>query len=406
MEIKAKDIKIVPVAELRVNKANRNKHPPEQIDRLAKIIEYQGFRSPVIVSNLSGLVVAGHGRLLAAKKLGIAQVPVIYQDFENSDQEYAASIADNSVASWSELDLSGINLDLGDLGPDFDIDLLGIKGFTIDVADKTPGCDEDDVPAPPVDPIAKRGDIWQLGRHRLMCGDSTMIDDVEKLMDGDNADGCFTSPPYNCVIKYNQYDDKKEKEDYLEFVTIIISNLFAVMKKGRIIFWNCGSSPKSHAHAHALESCGFTLRRQIIWKKTGCQIPLWQNTKKNPVARYYLPNYTHENIFMASTGEIENGEPTTFDEKLANDVWEISQFSAGGKGHPAAFPVELVELPLVATTNENELIFEPFGGSGTTLIACEKTNRKCFMMEIDPHYVDVIVKRFEKYSGQTAVLIT
>lgn len=134
MEIKSKEIKIIPVSDVVPNPKNRNNHSDDQIDRLAKIIQYQGFRSPLIISNQSGQLVSGHGRLLAAKKLGLESVPVIYQDFENSDQEYAAMVSENSIASWAELDLAGINLDLEELGP-FDIDLLGIKNFHVDVAE-------------------------------------------------------------------------------------------------------------------------------------------------------------------------------------------------------------------------------------------------------------------------------
>ena len=135
MRIEAKDVRLVPIGELKANPKNRNIHPQDQIDRLAEIIQYQGFRQPVVVSNRSGLVVAGHGRLMAAKKLGLEQVPVLFQDFESEEQEYAFGVSDNAVAAWAELDLSGINLDIGDLGPDFDLDMLGIKGFTLDVAE-------------------------------------------------------------------------------------------------------------------------------------------------------------------------------------------------------------------------------------------------------------------------------
>lgn len=136
VEIKSKEIKIVPIKELKAKKANRNKHPKEQIEMLAKHFEYQGFRNPIIVSNQSGEIVCGHGRLDAAKKAGLKEVPVIYQDFESPEQEYAYHVADNGLGLWSELDMSGINMDIGDLGPDFDIDLLGIKNFTIDVAEQ------------------------------------------------------------------------------------------------------------------------------------------------------------------------------------------------------------------------------------------------------------------------------
>lgn len=134
--IRAKDIAIVSVKDLRPNHKNRNIHTPAQIERLTEIIRYQGFRNPLIVSNRSGLVVAGHGRLMAAKKLGLKEVPVLFQDFDSEEQEYAAQVSDNSIASWAELDLAGINADLGDLGPGFDLDMLGLKSFELEPADK------------------------------------------------------------------------------------------------------------------------------------------------------------------------------------------------------------------------------------------------------------------------------
>jgi hypothetical protein len=134
--IKSNSIEFVEIAKCVPNKANRNKHSDEQIRRLADIIQYQGFRSPLIISNRSGLIVAGHGRLLAAKFLGLTHVPVMYQDFESEEQEYAAQVSDNAIALWAELDLSGINADIGDLGPDFNVDMLGIKSFSVDVSEK------------------------------------------------------------------------------------------------------------------------------------------------------------------------------------------------------------------------------------------------------------------------------
>lgn len=135
-QIQAKSVKLVPIDEIAPNPKNRNKHSPEQIERLADIIKYQGFRAPLIVSNRTGLLVAGHGRLMAAKKLGLKQVPVMHQDFESDEQEYAAQVSDNAIASWAELDLSGINTDLSDLGPDLNIDLLGIRGFSLDPSER------------------------------------------------------------------------------------------------------------------------------------------------------------------------------------------------------------------------------------------------------------------------------
>lgn len=142
--IRSKDIRIVSVKELKQNPNNRNHHPQTQIERLAKVIKYQGFRNPIVVSNQSGFIVAGHGRFLAAIRAGLKEVPVIYQDFENAEQEYAYGVSDNAVSLWAELDFTGINNDLQDLGPEFDIDMLGIKDFALDISDKEFDPDVDD----------------------------------------------------------------------------------------------------------------------------------------------------------------------------------------------------------------------------------------------------------------------
>jgi len=176
------------------------------------------------------------------------------------------------------------------------------------------------------------------------------------------------------------------------------------MNEGVMIAWNVGVSPKTKPHHHGiwLEDVGFKMYRHIVWKKTGCQIPLWQNTKKKPNARYYMPNYNHEIIWLFSKGDVVCGDKTTMSEDISMDVWDVSQFSAGGNNHPAAFPVNLASYGIQAMTNSDEITYDPFLGSGSTLIACEKTGRKCYGMEIDPHYCDVIVKRWEEFTGNKA----
>ena len=163
-EIRAKDIALVNINLIKPNPKNRNIHPQDQIDKLAQIIKYQGFRTPVIVSNRSGYLVAGHGRLLAAKSLGMTELPVLFQDFESDEQEYAAQVSDNAVAFWSELDLSGINTDLADLGPDFDIQLLGLKSFTLDPSDF-------EEPEPKDDPKLKEALLKQCPNCGVTIGD-------------------------------------------------------------------------------------------------------------------------------------------------------------------------------------------------------------------------------------------
>jgi len=228
---------------------------------------------------------------------------------------------------------------------------------------------------------------------------------VAKLMGGEKADMVFTSPPYNVGIKYASHNDTMDDADYWKLIEGVIKNCHEVMNMGRLISWNVGVSPKSKPfdHAKMLEAVGFNFYRNIVWKKTGCQIPLYHNAKKDPRSRHYTPNYNHELIFLFSKGEIEYGEHTNMPDELEMDVWDITQFSAGGKGHPAAFPVELVSLATQVMTNKNEVVYDPFGGSGSTLIACEKLNRKCRMMEIDPIYCQIIIDRMLKLDPEIKI---
>lgn len=401
-KIESKEILIIPIKDIKLNPKNRNKHPKEQIERLVKIIEYQGFRTPVTISNRTGLLVAGHGRIMAAKKLGYKEVPAIFQDFESEEQEIAHGVSDNAIAFWSELDMQGINADIPDLGPDFNIDLLGIKNFTIDVAEKEPGCDEDEVPEK-VEPKAKLGDIYQLGNHRLMCGDSTSIDAVEKLMNGEKADMVFTSPPYNANTKAGQgdifngkkskklydegYSDNLESNEYLDFVKSVLNICFTVTDG--FIFWNVSYNANARFEyiAQIVEHLP-NLIEQICWKKTST-IPF-----KGSLMRDWEP------IYLFST----NGQKLGLDEVVSNH-WIVSNQNAQHENHKACFPVELPEKGIKIVQKKNGVIFEPFCGSGTTLIAAEKNERSCYAMELDPKYCDIIVARWEKYTGQKAVLL-
>lgn len=402
MKVQSKDIVLEDISKLVFNPKNNNKHPKEQIDRLAKLIEFQGFRNPVVVSNRTGFVVAGHGRIEAAKKLKMDKVPVMYQDFESEAQEYAYLTSDNAIAAWAELDLSAVNTEMLDLGPDFDIDLLGIKDFVIEPIEKfEPQSDEDEVPEV-VHPITRKGDIWILGNHRLMCGDSTMIDDVEKLMNGDKADLTFTSPPYNANAKagdgdiftskkqkklYGEgYHDNRESEDYVNFASTVLWNCFQFTDG--FIFWNVSYNANSrNEYIKQIIPYLDNLIEQVCWRKTS-SIPF-----KGSMMRDWEP------IYIFST----NGSMLGLDEVTSNH-WQISNQNSQQDNHKACFPIALPEKGISIVKAKSGILFEPFTGSGSTLIACEKTNRKCYGMELDEKYCDVIINRWQNYTGKKAVL--
>jgi hypothetical protein len=384
---------LVNIKDLKPHPKNRNEHPKDQLERLAKILEYQGWRYPIKVSNQSGFITSGHGRLAAAKINKWKEVPVDYQDYESDEQEYADVQSDNAIASWAELNISGINADIELLGPDFDIDLLGIKNFVIEPADKDPGCDEDEVPHH-VEPKTKLGDIYQLGRHRLMCGDSTSIDAVEKLMP-DRSDITFTSPPYNAgrfgydggKDKYKGEGDDKDQDEYFKFLTEFVN--IALMKTNYVFFNNQFLSGNRHALAKFFGHYAESVKDVFPWIK---------NTAPPNVNKGVFTN-RFEFFLCLEMGNKKKGFPVEWQGKYHNVIegHTAAKENVTKGTHSATMPVYV--LPFVDT------IYEPFGGSGSTLIACEKTNRKCFMMELDPHYCDVIVARWEKYTGQKAELI-
>lgn len=371
--IKAENIKLVDINHLVLNPKNNNKHPKEQIDRLTKLVEFQGFRNPVIVSNRTGFVVAGHGRIEAAKKLKMKQVPVIYQDFDSEAQEYAYMTSDNAIASWAELDLSMVNSEMLDLGPDFDIDLLGIKDFVIEPIEKfEPQADEDDVPEV-VHPITRKGDLWILGKHRLLCGDSTMIDDVERLMGGEKAD-CYIDPPYGISYKSPSGKGKVQRGDYkvIKGDNEPFDPSFFIGFFDRIISWGA-----NHYASKLPDSAQW-----LVWDKregdainnnSDCELA-WCNFGGS--ARLF--HHKWNGMIKASEKKEKRVHPTQKPISLHEWVFDVCELSSN--------------------------IFDGFLGSGSTLIACEKTNRKCYGMELDEEYCDVIIKRFEQYTGKKAIL--
>ncbi len=373
--------KLVNPKELRPNPKNPNTHDKDQIDRLCKILEYQGWRYPIKVSKQSGFISSGHGRLAASLKLNLKEVPVSYQDYENEDQEYADLVSDNAIASWSNLDLSQINLEVPNLVPDFNIDHLGIKDFTIDMSEKGL-CDEDEVPET-VEPISKRGDLYLLGDHRLLCGDSTDILQVERLMNGKKADMVFTDPPYGMNLD-------------TDFESIHSSNI-AGSRTNRPVIGD--SEPYDPNPIFTIEA-----KEVFIWGADYfCQkIPnggswiVWDKRESENMDK------VHGSTFELCWSKQKHKK------LIYRKLWIGFQGMKKDDGlriHPTQKPIELITWFFEQWGNVGETVIDIYGGSGSTLIACEKTNRKCFMMEIDPHYCDVIVARWEKYTGKKAELI-
>lgn len=380
---------------LRDHHKNRNKHSDEQIERLAKLYGYHGVRHPIIVSSLSGCIVAGHGRKLAAIKAGIPEMPVVFQSFADESAEYAFIQADNAIALWADLDLAGINSDLGDLGPDFDLEMLGIEDFTLDIAEKLePGCDEDEVPEARPEPKVVMGEVYILGSHRLMCGDSTAITDVERLMNGEKADMVFTDPPYN-----HASDDKGIAAGVSKAHASLMSSEW---DKNFSFLDVAGSIVSAIAENASVYVCtSHHLVGDILgWmKQTASFFCLCVWHKPNPMPSLMKRHWTwaHELVCYATFGKHTFNFPEL---GHAPSVWSFTKKSDGS--HPTQKPIEVCEHAITHSSKQNDLVLDLFGGSGSTLIACEKSNRKCFMMELDPIYCGVILDRWQKFSGKKA----
>lgn len=395
---KAKVSDLIPYAR------NSRTHSDAQVAKLAASIKEFGFLNPVIVDGDNGII-AGHGRILAAQKLGLEAVPTIEADHLTEAQRRAYVIADNRLALDAGWDDELLRIELGDLDAEgFD---LSLTGFDLDeianlTAEEIEGLtDEDAVPEVPENPVTVLGDVWLLGRHRLMCGDSTSIDAVEKLMDGKKADIAFTSPPYNADAKAGQgdifnnkksiklysdgYSDNLESSDYVQFASSVLEMCFAVTDG--FIFWNVSYNAKSRfEYIEQIKNRLSYLVEQVCWKKSST-IPF-----KGSLMRDWEP------IYIFST----NKQPVAVKEVTSN-FWQINNTNSQADNHKACFPVELPVRGINIVAKNTGVVFDPFGGSGSTLIACEKTARDCRMMELDPKYCDVIVKRWQDFTGKDAI---
>jgi DNA modification methylase len=400
---KAKVSDLIPYAR------NSRTHSDAQVAKLAASIKEFGFLNPVIVDGENGII-AGHGRILAAQKLGLEAVPTIEADHLTEAQRRAYVIADNRLALDAGWDDELLRIELGDLDAEgFD---LSLTGFDLDeianlTAEEIEGLTDDDaVPDAPEDPVTVLGDVWLLGRHRLMCGDSTSIDAVEKLMDGKKANFCFTSPPYNSAISkghktdrlggtgfYNGgYTDDRSSDEYVQFNTDIIATLSSVAAENFTCCYNINynkNSPSEYIDVVHAAKQSIPLVETIVWEKA-----MAVSLQGDNLTRIY------EFVFVLCKGKFKINKNRT---ECLRNLWKISNIGANHESHKACFPLALVEEGIKNFCSHGGKIIEPFGGTGTTVIAAEKMGFHSFAMELDPKYCDVIVKRWQDFTGQDAI---
>jgi DNA modification methylase len=380
---------------------NARTHSDEQVAQIAGSIKEFGFNNPVLVDK-DNSVIAGHGRIMAARKLGMDKVPVVQLGHMTEAQRKAYVLADNRIALNSGWDTGMLSLELQDLKDDIDLSLLGFDPDELDALlnpiEETEGLtDEDAVPDVPDEPKTKLGDIYILGNHRLMCGDSTSIDAVEKLLEGQKADLLFTDPPYG--VSYEGGHNKKKRqgiiadtlqgEDLTDLFYESLSTAITWLKDGAALYvwYASGKSIETYA---SLAKLPLKLRAVIQWYKVKSGLGAFMSQ--------YIPNcepcmYLHK----------EGCSPSWYGPTNEKTVWELKK-EATNKFHPTQKPVELPERAITNSTKQGDSVLDLFGGSGSTLIAAEKIGRCARIMELDPKYCDVIVQRWEEFTGKKAVL--
>ena len=376
---------------------NARTHTDEQVAQIAGSIAEFGFVNPVLVGE-DKIIIAGHGRLLAAQRLGLSEVPVIVLDHLNETQRRALVLADNQIsanAGWNDELLS---LELSDLASDeFDLSLLG---FTEDALNELlnnsndPGLvDEDAVPEVEPNPVSQLGDVWQLGNHRVMCGDATSQEVMTTLMDGQMADMVFTDPPYN-VDYGNAAKDTRQTKDR------------------RILNDNLGDAFYDFLHGAMIQMLSVT-KGALYVSMSSSELDTLQKAFRDAGGKWSTFIIWAKNTFTLGRADYQRQfEPILYGWKEGNDhfwcgardqgdVWFINKPNKNDL-HPTMKPVELVERAIRNSSKSQDIVLDAFGGSGTTIIACEKTGRYGRVLELDPKYVDVIIKRWQDYSGSVA----
>jgi DNA modification methylase len=363
---------------------NARTHSDAQVAQIAASIKEFGFNNPVLIAD-DNSIIAGHGRVMAARKLGKDTVPAVRLSHLTDTQRKAYVIADNQLAMNAGWNDELLTIELNELlADDFALELLGFDPEELKRlmgTELTEGLtDEDAVPDVSEEPVTKLGDVWLLGKHRVMCGDSTSIDAVDNLMNGGKADMVFTDPPYNVKMQRSASIRNDDLSD-VDFEALL-SGAFscASMSAQESAPWFVWIGWRAWSTCERVLSNYKTVRNCIVWAKPS--IGLGQ------------PGYRYQHEVGLFCGEIED--------RSASDLWTFSRDRAGL--HPTMKPVELVEHGLQTAGMSGDVVLDLFGGSGSTLIACEKTNRQARLMELDPKYCDVIVKRWQDFTGKNATL--
>ena len=368
-------IEYLPVGAIKPYEKNARKHAETDLNAIKASITETGFNDPIGVWGSDNIIVEGHGRLMAAKELGMETVPVIHLDHLTDEQRRAYALAHNKTAELSEWDFDVLAAEIADIN-DIDMSEFGFDMSAFESEETE--IEEDEIPED-VETRCKLGDLWQLGDHRLICGDSTDVNVIDKLMDGVKADMVFTDPPYNVAFngRSGKFDviknDDLDEDSFRSLITASCDIIRILDPKAYYVWCNW----KFYGILQELldfKSC-IVLAKNVFGMGKG---------------------YRHQHEFCLFNGSIDDGINNE------SDLWEVAKDT--NYLHPTQKPIALCARALKNHKGAN-IIVDLFGGSGSTLIACEHLNRKCYMCELDPHYCDVIIQRWENLTGNKAVLV-
>jgi len=374
----------------------------KDFERLKKQIKDLGEYKPIIITP-DGTVIGGNMRLRAYKELGVKKCWVSIVEPKDEAEKTEIALSDNDRAGYYDEDMLaelayGLDIDYAD----YSVDIKEPTNLADLISNYAPDTDkDDDVPDAPVEPISKLGDVYVLGEHRLMCGDATKREDVEKLMAGKKSDMVFTDPPYNVdyhsesgnsyaegkFIHKALFNDNLSQKEFEKFL-IKVGNAMneSIKNNGAIYIWHGDTAYKAEPFYNLFKKMNWLRSSTVVWVKNNASMG-WQHYRSQ-----------HE---VASYGWKKN-KPYFVDDRSQTTIWNINRDATQKYKHPTQKPVALMGIGIKNSSKKDDIVLDPFGGSGSTLIACEKLNRKCYMMELDPTYIDVIVERWETFSGKKA----
>ena len=424
-------IEYVDINSVKPYKGNAKLHPREQIEQIKESIDKFGMDDPIGI--WKDEIVEGHGRLIACQELGYTEIPIIRLDHLTDEERRAYTLAHNKLTMNSDFDLDILNDEL----MKFETIDMGKFGFDISSnIDDLEDLIEDEIPEAPEEPKSKPGDIYRLGSHRLMCGDSTNQEDVDKLMDGELADLVVTDPPYNVDLgeinktkvkmapeRYkganvdNIKNDKMNNQEFVNFLTRAFENANKNLKPGGAFYiWH--SSTENFSFQEAMKNVNWKLRQILIWNKSSLCLGLsdyqWKHEPcfygwKDGAGHFFIDSRKESSVIEDKKPDIKHMKKEEmrelleeiYSDKISTTVIDEDK-PVKADLHPTMKPIKLLARQIKNSSRMGEKVLDLFGGSGSTLITCEQLNRKCFMMEYDPVYVDVIIERWESFTGKKA----